>query len=431
MAFSTIPLAERMRPRDLAHYIGQEHLASKDAPLRRAIEKNVIPSIIFWGPPGVGKTTLAGIIAAELKRPFYILSAVSSGVKEVRDVIEKARQYAGELKEVPGSPVLFIDEIHRFSKSQQDSLLSAVEKGIVTLIGATTENPSFEVIAPLLSRCQVYVLKELTKDDLLRIVKQAILEDNHLKKRKITIKEENALLRLSGGDARKLLNMFELVVSSLPVEKEVVITDELVTETVQEKIALYDKSGEMHYDIISAFIKSMRGSDPNAAVYWLSRMIAGGEDPLFIARRMVIFASEDISNANPTALVIANTCFDACHRIGYPECRIILSQAAVYLASSPKSNASYLAIEEASALVQRTGDLPVPLNIRNAPTKLMKELGYGKNYDYDHSHEMNFAGQEFLPEEIKGTVLYDPGNNIRENEIREFLKRLWKEKYRY
>ena len=431
MSFSTIPLAERMRPRDLFHYIGQEHLAGPGAILRRSIESNTIPSIIFWGPPGVGKTTLAGIIASELHRPFYILSAISSGVKDVRDVIEKAQRYAGELKEVPGSPVLFIDEIHRFSKSQQDSLLGAVEKGIITLIGATTENPSFEVISPLLSRCQVYVLKELSKEDLLKIIHQAMSEDAFLKKRKIKIEENEALLRFSGGDARKLLNLFELVVNNFPADKEIILTNEIVQEIAQEKIALYDKGGEMHYDIISAFIKSMRGSDPNASVYWLGRMVLGGEDPLFIARRMVIFASEDIGNANPTALVIANTCFDACSKIGYPECRIILSQAVSYLASSPKSNASYMAIEEAISLIQKTGDLPVPLNIRNAPTRLMKEIGYGKNYDYDHSHEQNFAGQEFFPDEIKGKTLYQPGNNPREIELRTFLKSLWKEKYKY
>jgi putative ATPase len=425
-----IPLAERMRPKDLDHYIGQEHLVGEGAVLRKSIENNRIPSIIFWGPPGVGKTTLAGIIASELRRPFHVLSAISSGVKDVRDVIDKARSYAGELKEVEGSPVLFIDEIHRFSKSQQDSLLAAVEKGIVTLIGATTENPSFEVISPLLSRCQVYVLKELSKDDLLRILDQAMTEDVILSRKKITIKENEALLRLSGGDARKLLNLFELAVTSFD-GNEAVITNQLVQEIAQEKIAMYDKGGEMHYDIISAFIKSMRGSDPNAAVYYLARMVLGGEDPLFIARRMVIFASEDIGNANPNALLIANQCFDACNKIGYPECRIILSQAATYLASSPKSNASYMAIEEAIELVKRTGDLPVPLNIRNAPTKLMKELGYHEGYDYDHSHENNFAGQEFLPKEISGTKLYDPGNNSRENEMRTTLRILWKEKYGY
>ena len=427
----SIPLAERMRPHDLDHYIGQEHLVGQGAILRKSIENKRIPSLIFWGPPGVGKTTLAGIIAHDLKRPFNVLSAINSGVKDIREIIEKSQRYSGELKEVQGSPVLFIDEIHRFSKSQQDSLLNAVERGIVALIGATTENPSFEVIAPLLSRCQVYVLKELSKQDLIKIIDQAIREDQILKKKNITIKENEALLRLSGGDARKLLNLLELVVNSLENENEIIITNTIVQDIAQEKIALYDKGGEMHYDIISAFIKSMRGSDPNAAVYYLARMILGGEDPLFIARRMVIFASEDIGNANPTALVIANTCFDACNKIGFPECRIILSQAVIYLASSVKSNASYMAIEDAIALIKKTGDLSVPLNIRNAPTRLMKELGYGKNYEYDHSYEQNFAGQEFLPDEIKGTKIYEPGKNVRENEIRNYLKELWKEKYGY
>ena len=425
------PLAERMRPTDLDHYIGQQHLVGEGAALRRSILANTIPSIIFWGPPGVGKTTLAGIIARQLKRPFYILSAVSSGVKDVREVIEKASRYATELKEVPGSPVLFIDEIHRFSKSQQDSLLGAVEKGLITLIGATTENPSFEVISPLLSRCQVYVLRELSKEDLIQILEQAMLSDSVLSKRKIQLKESESLLRLSGGDARKLLNLFELVVSTFTHLEEAIITNQLVQDIAQEKTALYDKGGEQHYDIISAFIKSMRGSDPNAAVYWLARMIRGGEDPLFIARRMVILASEDIGNANPTAMVIANACFEACQKIGFPESRIILSQTAIYLASSAKSNASYMAIEEALALVDKTGDLPVPLNIRNAPTKLMKELGYGQGYDYDHSKEGNFAGQEFLPQAIKGNKLYEPGHNLRENELRVFLQQLWKEKYNY
>lgn len=431
MALSSTPLAERMRPRDLDHYIGQEHLVGPGAILRRSVENKIIPSIIFWGPPGVGKTTLAGIIASELRRPFYILSAISSGVKDVRDVIEKAQRYAGELKEVPGSPVLFIDEIHRFSKSQQDSLLGAVERGTVILIGATTENPSFEIISPLLSRCQVYVLKELSKDDLMKIIEQALKDDNELRKRKIVIQENEALLRLSGGDARKLLNLLDLVVNNFPVNQEVILTNEIVQDIAQEKIALYDKGGEMHYDIISAFIKSMRGSDPNAAIYYLARMVLGGEDPLFIARRLVIFASEDISNANPTALVMANACFDACNKIGFPECRIILAQTVTYLASSLKSNASYMAIEAAIETIKKTGDLSIPLNIRNAPTKLMKELGYGKNYTYDHSREHNFAGQELLPDEIKGTRFYEPGNNPREAEIRSFLKSLWKEKYGY
>ena len=426
-----IPLAERMRPTDLEHYIGQTHLVGPEAILRKSIARNTIPSIIFWGPPGVGKTTLAGIIAKELKRPFFVLSAVSSGVKDVREVIDKAQRYQHELKSVQGSPVLFIDEIHRFSKSQQDSLLSAVERGIVTLIGATTENPSFEVISPLLSRCQVYVLKELTKQELIRIVEQAIHQDAELKRRKIILEEEQALLRMSGGDARKLLNLLELVVNSVPYEKDVIITNDLVQSVIQEKIAIYDKNGEQHYDIISAFIKSLRGSDPNAAIYYLARMIRGGEDPLFIARRMVIFASEDIGNANPTALVIANTCFEACHKIGYPECRIILAQTVTYLATSPKSNASYMAIEAALAKVDETGDLPVPLHIRNAPTKLMKDLGYGTGYQYDHNKDGNFAGQEFLPSEISNTLFYSPGKNARENEIRSFLKALWGGKYGY
>ena len=426
-----IPLAERMRPTSLNHYIGQTHLVGKDAILQKAILRNVIPSMIFWGPPGVGKTTLAGIIAKESKRPFYILSAVSSGVKDVRDVIEKAQRYQTELKVVEGSPVLFIDEIHRFSKSQQDSLLNAVEKGIVTLIGATTENPSFEVISPLLSRCQVYVLKDLSKDELISIVQQAIQDDVELKKRKIKLTETEALLRLSGGDARKLLNLLELVVNSFVPDSDIEITNQKVQEIIQEKIALYDKNGEQHYDIISAFIKSMRGSDPNAAVYWLARMIRGGEDPKFIARRMVIFASEDIGNSNPTALVMANTCFEAVSKIGYPECRIILSQVVIYLATSAKSNSGYMAIEEALNLVDKQGDLAVPLHIRNAPTKLMKELGYGSGYNYDHSNENNFAGQELLPREISGTKLYEPGHNPRELEIRNFLKSLWLDKYNY
>lgn len=426
-----IPLAERMRPNDLQHYIGQSHLAGENAILRKSILRNVMPSIIFWGPPGVGKTTLAGIIAKQLKRPFYILSAVSSGVKDVREVIEKAQKYGNELKAVQGSPVLFIDEIHRFSKSQQDSLLAAVEKGIITLIGATTENPSFEIISPLLSRCQVYVLNELSKEELLQIVHHAIHEDNELKKMNIILLESEALLRLSGGDARKLLNLLELVVSSFTSEDEILITNEKVQQIAQGKIALYDKNGEQHYDIISAFIKSMRGSDPNAAVYWLARMIRGGEDPKFIARRMVIFASEDIGNANPTALVMANTCFDAVSKIGYPECRIILSQVVIYLATSPKSNSGYMAIEEALQSVESQGDLAVPLHIRNAPTKLMKELGYSKGYNYDHSNENNFAGQEFLPQELSGIKFYEPGQNPRETEIRSFLRSLWKEKYKY
>ncbi len=426
-----IPLAERMRPTTLNQFIGQSHLVGNDAILRKTLARNVIPSIIFWGPPGVGKTTLAGIMAKEIRRPFHVLSAVSSGVKDVREVIEKAQRYAFELKEVEGSPVLFIDEIHRFSKSQQDSLLNAVEKGIVTLIGATTENPSFEVISPLLSRCQVYILKELSKSELIAIVEQAMRDDIVLKKRKILLSETEALLRLSGGDARKLLNLFELIVNSFPPDEEIEIANDKVQEIVQDKIALYDKDGEQHYDIISAFIKSMRGSDPNAAIYWLARMIRGGEDPKFIARRMLIFASEDIGNANPTALVMANTCFEAVSKIGYPECRIILSQVVIYLATSPKSNSGYLAIDNALAFVNEKGELPVPLNIRNAPTKLMKELGYGDGYNYDHSNKNNFAGQELLPDEISGSKFYEPGHNPRENEIRAFLKSLWGQKYEY
>ena len=425
-----IPLAERLRPQSLDEYIGQEHLVGAGSVLRNAIERKQIPSMIFWGPPGVGKTTLAFIIARELKRPFYTLSAISSGVKEVREVIEKATRYAGELKEVPGSPILFIDEIHRFSKSQQDSLLGAVEKGIVTLIGATTENPSFEVISALLSRCQVYVLKSLTKENLVSLLHLALEKDETLKKKNVELKETEGLLRLSGGDARKLLNLLELVAMADDKGK-VIITDDIVQKIAQEKIALYDKGGEQHYDIISAFIKSMRGSDPNAAVYWLARMIRGGEDPLFIARRMVILASEDIGNANPTALVIANACFDACSKIGFPESRIILSQTAAYLAASPKSNASYSAIEDALKLVDETGDLPVPLHLRNAPTKLMKELNYGKEYKYAHAYDENFIDIEFLPKEISGKKIYDPGNNARENEMREMLRRFWKEKYGY
>ena len=420
------PLAERMRPANLDDYVGQDHLVGKNSVLRKTIESGRIPSMIFWGPPGVGKTTLASIISQLLDRPFFSLSAIDSGVKDVRAVIEKANDAIQEGK----SAILFIDEIHRFNKAQQDSLLGAVEKGIITLIGATTENPSFEVISPLLSRCQVYVLKELDKEDLIKILKQAISKDTHLKNKKIEIREEEALLGLSGGDARKLLNLLEIVVEA-HAENEIIISNELVMELAQKKMAIYDKSGEQHYDIISAFIKSLRGSDPNAAIYWLARMIKGGEDPKFIARRMLVLASEDIGNANPTALVIANACFQAVDVIGYPECRIILSQTAAYLASSPKSNASYMAIEGARSLVEKTGDLSVPLHIRNAPTKLMKELGYGKNYGYSHNFENNFSEQEYLPENISGTKIYDPGNNPRENELRSFLKKLWKEKYGY
>jgi putative ATPase len=421
------PLAERMRPASLDAYIGQKHLVGKDAVLRKAIESGILPSIILWGPPGVGKTTLAYIISQTLKRPFYSLSAINSGVKDIREVIDKAK---GQGLFSVAKPVLFIDEIHRFSKSQQDSLLGAVEKGEITLIGATTENPSFEVISALLSRCQVYILKHLGKEELLGLLDNAIQNDTELRKKNIRIEETEALLSVSGGDARRLLNVLELLVNS-GFEKELVITNEYVIEHVQQNMALYDKAGEQHYDIISAFIKSMRGSDPNAAVYWLARMIEGGEDALFIARRMIILASEDIGNANPTALVMANNCFQAVNVIGMPESRIILSQTAVYLAASAKSNASYEAIGEAQQLVKQTGNLPVPLAIRNAPTKLMKELGYGADYKYAHSYENNFSDQEYLPESIRGTKLYEPGNNTRERELREFLKKRWGNKYGY
>jgi putative ATPase len=422
------PLAERVRPRNLDRYIGQEHIIGKGSALRRSIEQNLLPSIILWGPPGVGKTTLAQIISQELKRPFYALSAINSGVKDVREVIEKASQDGGFFKQE--KPVLFIDEIHRFSKSQQDSLLNAVERGIVTLVGATTENPSFEVIPALLSRCQVVVLKHLTKDNLIDLLNNAILYDEILKTKHIVLKETEALLRISGGDGRKLLNALEIVVNSIN-EPEIVVTDELVKQFIQQNLALYDKSGEQHYDIISAFIKSIRGSDPNGAVYWLARMIDGGEDPSFIARRLLILASEDIGNANPTALVIANNCFQAVNVIGFPESRIILSQAAVYLACSSKSNASYKAINEAQQAVKQHGDLPVPLHLRNAPTKLMKELGYGDEYKYAHDYANHFTEQEFLPDEISGTTFYKPSEYSRERDLNEFLKQRWGKKYDY
>ena len=423
----SIPLAERLRPSNLDHYIGQSHLVGAGAVLRNAIESGNIPSMIFWGPPGVGKTTLAHIISQQLKRPFYALSAINSGVKDIREVIDKAKSqsFFGT-----ANPILFIDEIHRFSKSQQDSLLAAVEKGIVTLVGATTENPSFEVISALLSRCQVYILQNLTKKELIALLAIAIKEDKYLQSKKIQIDEYEALLRLSGGDGRKLLNVFELVVQSIP-STEIVITNEIVMSIVQQNIALYDKTGEQHYDIISALIKSIRGSDPNASVYWLARMIEGGEDPLFIARRLVVLASEDIGNANPNALLLANNCFQAVNTIGMPEARIILSQTVIYLASSVKSNASYLAIDMALAKVRETGNLAVPLDLRNAPTKLMKEIGYGKDYQYAHAYEGNFINQEFLPKEISGSVFYQPGNNPKENEIRKTLIHLWKDKYGY
>jgi putative ATPase len=458
------PLAERMRPQTLDELVGQEHLAGKGSILRTAIEHGKIPSMILWGPPGTGKTTIANIIAHTLNVPFFTLSAISAGVKEVREVIQQAQKITGT--------ILFIDEIHRFNKGQQDALLGAVEKGTVTLIGATTENPSFEVNSALLSRCQVYVLKPLNKENLLELLQQALTKDEWLKTKPIELKETEALLTLSGGDARKLLNLLELVVEaladpSLPNEKAtktqsslnqdfdinkntskskasaqvpppsgelegaVVITDDIVMSIAQQRIALYDKSGEQHYDIISAFIKSMRGSDPNGAIYWLARMVEGGEDVKFIARRMVIFASEDIGNANPTALVLANAAFEAVNKIGYPEARIILAQCATYLASSYKSNASYMAISEALDIVHKEGDLPVPLHIRNAPTGLMKKMGYGKNYKYAHDYEKNFTEQEFLPDKIAGTAFYEPGKNPREEELRKFLRTLWKGKYNY
>ncbi|MBQ0733666.1 replication-associated recombination protein A [Aquimarina celericrescens] len=422
------PLAERIRPKSLTSYLSQEHLIGNDGSLTQQIKNGVIPSLILWGPPGVGKTTLANIIAQESQRPFYTLSAINSGVKEVRDVIDKAKQSGGLF--TSKNPILFIDEIHRFSKSQQDSLLGAVEKGWITLIGATTENPSFEVIPALLSRCQVYVLNPFDKEELEALLDRAMHEDEYLKSKDITLKETEALLRLSGGDARKLLNIFELIVSSQN-HGSIIITNDLVLKLVQQNTVRYDKTGDQHYDIISAFIKSIRGSDPNAAVYWLARMIEGGEDLKFIARRMIILASEDIGNANPTALIMANNTFQAVNTIGYPEARIILSQCAVYLATSQKSNASYMAINKAQQLVKQTGDLSVPLHIRNAPTKLMKELGYGEDYKYAHNHEKNFADQEFLPDEIKNTKLYEPGDNQRENSFRAFLKSRWGKKYGY
>lgn len=416
------PLAERMRPTRLEDLIGQEHLSSPNSFLFKAIKSGNIPSIILWGPPGVGKTTIANIIANEIKAPFYTLSAVSSGVKVIRDVIDKAKFQMGV--------VLFIDEIHRFNKSQQDALLGAVEKGVIRLIGATTENPSFEVNAALLSRCQVFTLNSLGKSELEAMVHQALEKDVDLKKIKVELKETDALLRISGGDGRKLLNLLEIVIDGIN-ENPCVITDEIVMQIAQQKVALYDKSGEQHYDIISAFIKSIRGSDPNAAVYWLARMIEGGEDVKFIARRLVILSSEDIGNANPNALLLATNCFEAVKIIGYPESRIILSQCVTYLASSPKSNAAYMAINQAQALVKEKGDLSVPLHLRNAPTKLMKDLNYGKAYMYSHDFPGNFVVQEFLPDEIKGTKLYDPGDNAREAELRKYLSGKWKGKYGY
>ncbi|MBE7653294.1 replication-associated recombination protein A [Tenacibaculum finnmarkense genomovar finnmarkense] len=420
------PLAERIRPQNLSDYISQQHLVGENGILTNHIKQGIIPSLILWGPPGIGKTTLANIIANESGRPFYTLSAISAGVKDVREIIEKAKKSGGLFSQK--NPILFIDEIHRFSKSQQDSLLGAVEKGWVTLIGATTENPSFEVIPALLSRCQVYILNSFDKNDLIALLHRAMKKDTFIADKKITLKETDALLQVCGGDARKLLNIFELLVAA---ENEIEITNELVLSKIQKNTVRYDKTGEQHYDIASAFIKSIRGSDPNAAVYWLARMIEGGEDVKFIARRMLIAASEDIGNANPTAFIMANNTFQAVSVIGYPESRIILSQCAIYLANSPKSNASYMAIGEAQNLVKTTGDLPIPLHLRNAPTKLMKDLNYGKDYAYSHNYTGNFVNQEFLPEEIKNTKLYEPGNNARENQFRELLKQRWKDKYKY
>lgn len=421
------PLAERMRPKTLDEYKGQDHLLKEGASLRRALDSGLIPSMIFWGPPGVGKTTLAFLIAHHLKRPFHTLSAISSGVKDVRDVIQKVKN-AGMFQQ--SGTILFIDEIHRFSKAQQDSLLGAVEKGIVTLIGATTENPSFEVISALLSRCQVYTLKEHTKESLTEILQAAIAQDEMLKKKQIELKEIDALLAISGGDARKLLNVFEIIVGTFKQETKIVIDNALVHATAQQSVASYDKDGEQHYDIISAFIKSIRGSDPNAAVYWLARMVEGGEDPKFIARRLIISASEDIGLANANALLMANNCFQAVQTVGWPEARIILAQCTIYLASSPKGNAAYMAINEAQRMVKETGNLGVPLPLRNAPTKLMKELGYGEGYKYSHDFPGNFAVQEFMPSEISNVSFYRAGSNAKEREIEENIHRLWGNKYR-
>lgn len=423
------PLAERMRPTTLEDYVGQEHLVGTKGALRQQIARGFLPSLIFWGPPGTGKTTLANIIAHQSNRAFYTLSAISSGIKEVREVIEQSKQSGGLF--TTQNPIVFIDEIHRFNKTQQDSLLQAVEKGWITLIGATTENPSFEVIPALLSRCQVYILNAFERKDLEQLLQNAIAKDSVLKAKDIQLKETEALLKLSGGDGRKLLNTFELIVNATPEGQSVVITNDSVLHLVQKNTVLYDKTGEQHYDIISAFIKSIRGSDPNGAVYWLARMIEGGEDVKFIARRMLILASEDIGNANPTAMILANNTFQAVTTIGYPEARIILSQCAIYLASSAKSNASYKAINKAQQVVKQTGDLSVPIHLRNAPTKLMKELGYGKDYQYAHDYEGNFAFQDYLPDELQGETFYEPSDNPRENALREYLKKHWGNRYGY
>ncbi|SOE22785.1 putative ATPase [Spirosomataceae bacterium TFI 002] len=419
----SVPLAERLRPKNLEEYIGQEHILGKGKPLRRALEQNLVPSMILWGPPGVGKTTLALMLAEVTKRQFYHLSAISAGVKELREVLKRPSGLF--------PPILFIDEIHRFNKSQQDALLGAVEKGAVTLIGATTENPSFEVNSALLSRCQVYVLEAFGVKELDKIVERALSQDNELKQLDVEVKENTSLYRISGGDGRKLLNLLELVVNAQLHLDKIVIDNDKVEELVQKNLGRYDKSGEQHYDIISAFIKSMRGSDPNAALYWMARMITAGEDPNFIARRMLILASEDIGNANPTAVIMANNCMDAVKKIGYPECRIILGQTVIYLATSPKSNASYVAIDRALAMAEQTSHLPVPLALRNSPTKLMKEIGYGKDYKYSHDYEGNFKQQNFLPDDLKGQIFYEPSNNPRENELKTKLKAWWKDWYNY